>query len=108
MTLYEKITNEIRDLIRAGVIKHTDKLPSVCKGSKIYGVSPATIQQAYYLLETQGIIYAKERSGFYVKPAFSQITGEKMMAKALHALEATSYELITDMTGGYSELKRSN
>lgn len=158
MTLYEKIANEIRDLIRAGVIKHTDKLPSVRKGSKIYGVSPATIQQAYYLLETQGIIYAKERSGFYVKPAFSQITGEKMMekkaalaketevevsdfifsvlaahkditnipfgsafpspelypikhltesmAKALHALEATPYELITDMTGGCSELKR--
>ena len=64
MTLYEKIANEIRDLIRAGVIKHTDKLPSIRKASKMFNVSPATIQQAYYLLETQGIIFAKERSGF--------------------------------------------
>lgn len=74
MTLYEKIANEIRDLIRAGVIKHTDKLPSIRKASKMFNVSPATIQQAYYLLETQGIIFAKERSGFYVKPAFSKLS----------------------------------
>lgn len=158
MTLYEKIANEIRDLIRAGVIKSTDKLPSVRKGSKMFNVSPATIQQAYYLLETQGIIYAKERSGFYINPAFAKLsTGNSIakskvlaketevevsdfifsvlaahkdntnipfgsafpspelypikhltesMAKALHSLEATPYELVTDMAGGCSELKR--
>lgn len=157
MTLYEKIANEIRDLIRAGVIKNTDKLPSVRKGSRMFNVSPATIQQAYYLLETQGIIYAKERSGFYIKPAFAKMNNSsavkntvnaketevevsdfifsvlaahkdntnipfgsafpspelypikhltESMAKALHSLEATPYELVTDMAGGCSELKR--
>lgn len=158
MTLYEKIANEIRDLIRAGTIKNTDKLPSVRKGSRMFNVSPATIQQAYYLLETQGIIFSKERSGFYINPSFVKITtgnpGHKKnveaketevevsdfifsvlaahkdntnipfgsafpspelypikhltesMAKALHALEATPYELVTDMAGGCSELKR--
>lgn len=70
MTLYEKIANQISEMIHTGVLKQSEKLPSLRKASQIYGVSPATVQQAYFLLETQGVIYAKERSGFYINPAF--------------------------------------
>lgn len=158
MTLYETIANDIRDLIRSGVLKYTDKLPSIRKASQMFDVSPATIQQAYYLLETQGIIYAKERSGFYVKPAFQKATHPQLgpvmkvcpketevevsdfifsvlnahkdhtnipfgsafpspdlfpinhlstsMAKGMGCLASTPYELVTDMAGGCTELKR--
>lgn len=70
MTLYEKIASQISEMIHTGVLKQSEKLPSLRKASQIYGVSPATVQQAYFLLETQGVIYAKERSGFYINPAF--------------------------------------
>lgn len=69
MTLYEKIANQISEMIHTGILKQSEKLPSLRKASQIYGVSPATVQQAYFLLETQGVIYAKERSGFYINPA---------------------------------------
>lgn len=82
MTLYEKIANQISEMIHTGVLKQSEKLPSLRKASQIYGVSPATVQQAYFLLETQGVIYAKERSGFYINPAFKTIeTASKPMAK---------------------------
>lgn len=74
MTLYEQIAQQISEMIHTGVLKESEKLPSLRKSGQIYGVSPATVQQAYFLLETQGVIYAKERSGFYINPIFK--TGE--------------------------------
>ncbi len=73
MTRYENIANEISQLIRSGILQPAEKIPSIRKASKMFDVSHATIQQAYYLLETQGIIYAKERSGFYVTPIFNEM-----------------------------------
>lgn len=72
MKLYEKFANELIELIRNGTLKGSEKLPSIRQASQRYGISQATVIEAYYLLETQGIIYAKERSGFYIKPAFKQ------------------------------------
>lgn len=71
MKLYEKFASELIELIRNGTLKGSEKLPSIRQASKRYGISQATVIEAYYLLETQGIIYAKERSGFYVKPTFN-------------------------------------
>ncbi|MHC5225048.1 aminotransferase-like domain-containing protein [Ignatzschineria sp. LJL83] len=71
MTLYEKIANQINEMIYNGILEPNEKLPSLRKASQMYGVSPATVQQAYSLLEAQGVIYAKERSGFYINPIFS-------------------------------------
>ncbi|GGZ89410.1 GntR family transcriptional regulator [Ignatzschineria ureiclastica] len=73
MTRYENIANEISQLIQSGILQPAEKIPSIRKASKMFDASPATIQQAYYLLETQGIIYAKERSGFYVTPIFNEM-----------------------------------
>lgn len=71
MKLYEKFASELIELIRNGALKDSEKLPSVRHASKTYHISPATVLEAYYLLEAQGIIYAKERSGFYVNPIFN-------------------------------------
>lgn len=71
MKLYEKFASELIELIRNGTLKGSEKLPSIRQASKRYGISQATVIEAYYLLETQGIVYAKERSGFYVQPAFN-------------------------------------
>ena len=84
MTLYEKIANQINDMIYNGILEPNEKLPSLRKASQMYGVSPATVQQAYSLLEAQGVIYAKERSGFYVNPIFSH-------SQNAHDLNAASH-----------------
>lgn len=52
--------------IQQGVLKAGDALLSVRAARKAYQLSPSTIMQAYYLLESQGVIEARPRSGYYV------------------------------------------
>ncbi|TFW03410.1 PLP-dependent aminotransferase family protein [Oxalobacteraceae bacterium OM1] len=66
MKRYEALAEEIADSIRTGVMKFGDRLPSVRQASVSRGVSPATVFEAYYLLEARGLVRARERSGYYV------------------------------------------
>ncbi len=63
---YETFAAEIADSIRGGLLRSGDRLPSVRQASSSRGVSPSTVFQAYYLLEAQGLIRARERSGYFV------------------------------------------
>ncbi len=66
MKLYEKLADEIAALIRTGVLTANEKVPSVRSASRTYDVSPATVFEAYYLLESRGLIQARPRSGYFV------------------------------------------
>ncbi|MDM0013263.1 PLP-dependent aminotransferase family protein [Variovorax sp. J22P168] len=66
MTRYEALAAEIAESIRSGVLRPGDRLPSVRQARASRGVSPSTVFQAYYLLEAQGLVRARERSGYYV------------------------------------------
>jgi len=66
MKRYEKLADDIAELIRTGVIAPGEKIPSVRHASSTYGVSPSTVFQAYYLLEDRGLIQARPRSGYFV------------------------------------------
>jgi DNA-binding transcriptional MocR family regulator len=65
---YEHLAEQIADMIRMGVLAVNERVPSVRQASERYGVSPATVFRAYYLLEDRGLIQARERSGYYVRP----------------------------------------
>lgn len=66
MKRYEKFADEIAELIRTGVLVPGEKVPSVRHASRTYGVSASTVFQAYYLLESRGLIIARARSGYFV------------------------------------------
>jgi DNA-binding transcriptional regulator YhcF (GntR family) len=53
MKLYEKLAEDIAQSIRTGTLRRGEKLPSVRQASEARAVSPATVYQAYYLLETR-------------------------------------------------------
>ena len=67
MKRYEKLAEQIAELIRTGVLVPGEKVPSVRHASRTYGVSPSTVFQAYYLLEDRGLIQARARSGYFVR-----------------------------------------
>ena len=67
MKRYERLADEIAGLIRSGVLAPGERVPSVRNASRIYGVSPSTVFQAYYLLEDRGLILARARSGYFVR-----------------------------------------
>ncbi|QNP40435.1 aminotransferase-like domain-containing protein [Lysobacter solisilvae (ex Woo and Kim 2020)] len=69
MKRYEALADDVARSIRAGLLRPGARLPSVRQASAARKLSPATIFQAYYLLEAQGLIESRARSGYYVTQA---------------------------------------
>jgi len=53
--LYEQLVENIKELVRQGVFRKDDYLPSVRSLAGELGINPNTIQKAYSELERQGI-----------------------------------------------------
>lgn len=66
MKRYEALAEDIAHSIQSGLLKPDDRLPSVRQASAARKVSPATVFQAYYLLEARGLVRSRARSGYYV------------------------------------------
>ncbi|AKF09353.1 PLP-dependent aminotransferase family protein [Sandaracinus amylolyticus] len=65
--LYERIADELDDLIGRGALRAGDRLPSVRRLSEERGVSVATVVAAYLLLEGRGVAEARPKSGHFVR-----------------------------------------
>lgn len=66
MKLYDKVANDLRDNINAGLFVVGDKLPSIRQLVAQYSVSISTVQQAYHHLEMENLIEARPKSGYFV------------------------------------------
>ncbi len=64
--LYRRLADEVRQQIARGALRVGDRLPSVRSVQRLHDVSAATAIAAYVLLERDGQVEARERSGFYV------------------------------------------
>ena len=64
---YDCIAEYYRERIVRSVIVAGDKLPSIRAIAKYHGVSISTASKVMALLEQQGFIYVKLKSGYYVK-----------------------------------------
>ncbi|MFL6605358.1 MAG: PLP-dependent aminotransferase family protein [Steroidobacteraceae bacterium] len=71
MKLYQQLADDLTVLIRQGALKPGDRVPSVRETSRERGLSPATVIHAYELLEGQGFIETRPRSGYYVGDQWS-------------------------------------
>ncbi len=76
---YEQVANEVARQIEQGVYLPGQKLPGVRKLSEQCGVSISTVIQAHQLLEDQGLIEARPRSGYYVRTRVRQIPEQPAM-----------------------------
>lgn len=84
MTRYREVADHITDLINNSVYKVEEKLPSVRSVHQNYKVSISTALEAYRLLEDRGLIYAKLKSGYYVKgreESFTSMKAENISSK---------------------------
>lgn len=66
-TLYEQLADAVAQRILDGQLQPGERLPSVRQTCTQAQVSPATVFQAYDLLESRGMIESRPRSGFYVR-----------------------------------------
>lgn len=67
MSLYRDLAEQTAKLISDGVLRPGDRLPSVRQACRSHAISPATVTQAYYLLESRGLIEARPKSGYFVR-----------------------------------------
>ncbi|MCB8748874.1 PLP-dependent aminotransferase family protein [Rhodoferax sp. U2-2l] len=80
MKRYEHYAQDIARLIKAQTLRPGDRLPSVRQASTSRQISPTTVFAAYYLLEAQGLIEARARSGYYVKTQAQPLQAEPSTA----------------------------
>nr|WP_293246922.1 PLP-dependent aminotransferase family protein [Panacagrimonas sp.] len=74
MILYERLADDVEQMIRAGTLQPGDRLPSVRALRSRRAVSQATVLQAYALLEARGVIQSRPRSGYFVAPTHRPAT----------------------------------
>ena len=65
--LYQQVIQLVRDLCLQGSLLPGEKLPSFRKMADKLNISIPTVKQAYQLLEGQGLIEAREKSGILFK-----------------------------------------
>lgn len=66
-TLYQTVASDLKRQIQNGTYMPGSKLPAIREMSKRGNYSVATIIAAYRLLEDEGYIHAKAKSGYFVK-----------------------------------------
>ncbi|TDV27840.1 GntR family transcriptional regulator [Paraburkholderia caballeronis] len=67
MTRYETLADEIEAAVQRGVFGAGERVLSVRRASRQYGVSIKTVLHAYALLESRGVIESRPQSGYFVR-----------------------------------------
>jgi DNA-binding transcriptional MocR family regulator len=70
---YQRLAAELEDKIRKGQFAAGDRLPSLRDLHCRTGLSITTVAQAYMELESRGLVAAREKSGFFVRPQIRTI-----------------------------------
>ncbi|MCK2097054.1 PLP-dependent aminotransferase family protein [Thauera aromatica] len=68
MHLYEHLALDIEQHIRDGVLRPGERLPSIRQACRARQLSPATVLEAYHRLESRGLVEARPKSGYFVRP----------------------------------------
>lgn len=66
-TLYERVAGRLSDQMASGTLRPGDRMPSVRRLHRQWGVSISTVMEAYRVLESRGVVEARPQSGFYVR-----------------------------------------
>lgn len=80
----EQLAQHLRQLIENGTLKAHEKLPSLREQVQLSGFSLITVMNAYQELESRGLIYAREKSGYYVAQGLVEIEAEQTQIVSLN------------------------
>ncbi len=82
-SIYLELAEKIESLIKLGVYKENEKLPSCRKLGVQLGVSPNTVERVYSLLEERGVIYSLPKKGIFVKGSQSKYAFQNEIIRTL-------------------------
>lgn len=87
--IYEKIADILLEQIKSGEYAVGDKLPSIQALAKDYGVSVASVREAFNALRTIGVIEIKQGYGTFVtkkEPVFFDLNESSLTRKQIEDL----------------------
>ena len=84
--IYERLADRLAASIRGGTYGPGERLPSLRRVTRQFDVSLATAVEAYRLLESEGLIEARPKSGYFVRSGSGPEPGEP--AASTPSLEA--------------------
>jgi len=90
--VYAQVARQVRRLIASGTLSPETKLPSVRRLAGDLGVNLNTIARSYRLLEGEGFLVIRGRSGVTVAPPAGKVEGSTH-AKLLEQLRTTLAQL---------------
>lgn len=90
MHRYQQVARQLEQVIRAGTFRPGDRLPSIREACLRHRVSTTTAVQAYLMLENEGLIEARPKSGFFVRPRFQERLPEPVASRPPRAVTAIS------------------
>lgn len=95
--IYEQVAGGIEDMVVHGVYAADEQLPSVRQLAAELSINPNTIQRAFALLESKGVIYSVKGRGNFVSSDGASVRDRRLaeisaqlraLAKAARALGA--------------------
>lgn len=92
--IFEQIIHQVEEYIRLGILKNGDKLPSIRELTETVGVNPNTIQKAYSVLDSEGLLVSAAGRGCFVSQNATEIIKSKA-EKQLPEFEETVKRLLT-------------
>ena len=88
--LYALVAEKLEKLIQAGTLRPGERIPSVRRICAQHGVSLTTAVHACLLLENRGLVEARPKSGFFVRPQIERRVQEPQCSQpAKSALPVT-------------------
>ena len=104
-SIYEQVTDNLKELIMTGTLASGEKLPSVRELSKTITVNPNTVQKAYRELERQGYIYTTSGVGTFVADV-SQITADAHSLELAKAALDDAFKQLLFLGLSYDEARK--
>ncbi len=99
--LYRQLADELAALMAAGTLRVGERLPSIRQTRAARGCSAATVFQAYYLLESRGLLRAAPRSGYFVAAPAAPLPARSQPPAEARPVEVS--ELVFQLLGGGSQ-----
>ncbi|MEO5694781.1 MAG: PLP-dependent aminotransferase family protein, partial [Usitatibacter sp.] len=99
MKRYQALANELSRRIQDGVLRPGERLPSVRNTCRMRRMSPATVHRAYRILEDDGKIRVKPRSGYYVSvPVRPPVAQPRVSRPAARPTSVRVRDLMLELT----------
>ncbi len=76
--IYEQIKNSVKMAIFTRKLQEGDKIISIREVSSRFKINPITIMKAYSQLETEGLLFSKRGSGYFVQVAEGKLDDGKL------------------------------